>query len=480
MLLNFGSLVGCVGGQTMVDVKGGMSEAEVLLAQIEEACRHLNIAQTTFGRQAVNDGKLVSRLQQGGRVTIQTVNRVHRFIAEQGGPTAHRLRSAITGLEPRFGPEHNFRFYDNRQKYLMFVNTTSEKQMIVSRALQELSLAQPEPPAIRLFDGGSGDGTALARLLRGAHQRYPWLPFYVVAKEISIENVRQMLEKMPDRFQEHPSTVLVVTNLHYADAPWLKPSSPVKASAMAWHEIALDGSTAGEFEEAILRLDPVLERDWQVEISRTSGHPMHKTPSVLVIYRKDQKFVLDSIIPRRGLSRPDFDFVLLSHPYRARASLEFKAGQIIAPLVRALRPNGRLLGVQSHGQDAGMEVIQSIWPRENPFQHGRSELLSAVSDLLGGDSRYFEFHDDPDEAALFKYHMRNLATEIDPEAEIGSSTILSAWNAASYVAQIEDARLAAVMNQDAYLEATKATLRKHGGLWFSNESFVISRRAALG
>ncbi len=162
MLLNFGSVAGCVGGQTMVDVKGGMSEAEVLLAQIEEACRRLNIAQTTFGRQAVNDGKLVSRLQQGGRVTIQTVNRVHRFIAEQGGPTAHRLRSAITGLEPRFGPEHNFRFYDNRQKYLMFVNTTSEKQMIVSRALQELSLAQPEPPAIRLFDGGSGDGTALA------------------------------------------------------------------------------------------------------------------------------------------------------------------------------------------------------------------------------------------------------------------------------------------------------------------------------
>ena len=213
--------------------------------------------------------------------------------------------------EPRYGPEHNFRFYDNRQKYLMFVNTTSEKQMIVNRALQELSLVQPEPPAIRLFDGGSGDGTALARLLRGAHQRYPWLPFYVVAKEISIENVRQMLEKMPDRFQEHPSTVLIVTNLHYADAPWLKPSSPVKASAMAWHEIALDGSTAGEFEEAILRLDPVLERDWQVEISRTSGHPMYKTPSVLVIYRKDQKFVLDSIIPRRGLSRPDFDRQML-------------------------------------------------------------------------------------------------------------------------------------------------------------------------
>jgi len=35
----------------------------------------------------------------------------------------------------------------------------------------------------------------------------------VVAKEISLEDVRLGLEKMPDRFFEHPHTVLVVTNL---------------------------------------------------------------------------------------------------------------------------------------------------------------------------------------------------------------------------------------------------------------------------
>lgn len=167
-----------------------MMEAEVLLAQIEEACRQLKLAQTTFGRRAVNDGKFVSRLRQGGRVTMQTVERVHRFIAEQGGPSAPMLRSAIIGADARPRPGHSFRFYDNRQKYLMFVNTTSEKQMVADRALEQLTHSQPEPPAIRLFDGGTGDGTVLMRLLRGAHRKYPWLPFYVVGKEISIENVR--------------------------------------------------------------------------------------------------------------------------------------------------------------------------------------------------------------------------------------------------------------------------------------------------
>jgi len=457
-----------------------MTDAETLLAQIDEACKRLRIAQTTFGRLAVNDGKLVSRLQQGGRVTIQTVNRVHNFIAQQGGPSATNLRSAISGIEAARSPVQNFRFYDNRQRYLMFVNTTSEKHLIADRALEQLDFAQPEPPAIRLFDGGSGDGTALARMLRGAHRRYPWLPFYVVAKEISIENVRLMLEKMPDRFQEHPATVLVVTNLNYLDAPWLKPSSPIKASAMVWHEVALDGSTAGEFEEAIASLQPVLDRNWQVEVSQASGYPVQQTPAVLVIYRRDQRFVLDSIIPQRGLARADFDFALLSHPYRAKAPIEFKVRQIIAPVVRALRPNGRLMGVHAYGHDPGLDVVRAIWPDEDPFQHGRRELMEAVRAELGSHARNYHFHELTDDEALFRYSIRMLPNEIVGEREIGVSTLLAAWNAASYVGQIEDARLEAVFNRNLYVDATRDVLRAQGGLWFNNETYIVSRRAELG
>lgn len=469
-----------LGDDAAAATQGAMTDAETLLAQIDEACRRMRIAQTTFGRQAVNDGKLVSRLQQGGRVTLETVNRVHRFIADKGGPSATNLRSAIKGIEHSVDPVHGFRFYDNRQKYLMFVNTTSEKQMVADKALEQLTFAQPEPPAIRLFDGGSGDGTAFARLLRGAHRRYPWLPFYVVAKEISIENVRLMLEKMPDRFQEHPATVLVVTNLNYADAPYLKPSSPVAASAMAWHEIALEGSTAGDFEEAIAALQPVIDQNWQVKVSQESGHPVTQTPAVLVIYRKDQQFVLDSIIPRRGLARADFDFVLLSHPYRARAPISFKAGKVVAPLVRALRPNGRLLGIHGYGHDPGLELVRSVWPGENPFVTGRADLMEAVEQELGGQSRNYRFHDLSDAEAVFRYQIRMLATEIAPEGEFGMSTVLAAWNAASYVAQIEDARLSAILNRNRYVDATREILQLHKGLWFNNETYIISRRAELG
>jgi hypothetical protein len=44
------------------------------------------------------------------------------------------------------------------------------------------------------------------------------------------------------------------------------------------------------------------------------------------------------------------------------------------------------------------------------------------------------------------------------------------------VGQIEDARLEAVMSNRRYLEITCQVLQKHGGLWFWDESYVISRR----
>jgi hypothetical protein len=58
---------------------------------------------------------------------------------------------------------------------------------------------------------------------------------------------------------------------------------------------------------------------------------------------------------------------------------------------------------------------------------------------------------------------------------IGTSTAFAAWNAAIYVAQVEDDRLAGV-SDTRYLEVTRDVLREHGGLWFYDESYVISRR----
>ncbi|HKZ68952.1 MAG TPA: hypothetical protein VJ020_02670 [Anaerolineales bacterium] len=367
-----------------------------------------------------------------------------------------------------------FRFYDNRQKYLLFVNTCSEKWVIAQRVAMELAHIHPRPPAVRLFDAGAGDGTVLARVMRAMHRRFPTLPFYIVGKEISLEDVRLTLEKMPDRFFEHPATVLVMTNLYYREAPWLVPNSMTAATSLAWHELALTGTTGHEFEEQITALGPFLSENWRAAPHPATGNPIYQRPTVLVIYRDDHRFLLDPLIPRRGGTRADYDLVIASQPYRARAPLEFKASRVIAPLARALGPGGRLLGIHSHGHDPGLEILQGLWPGEDPFQHNRHQMLKAIKQSIGPAAHRLRFDAFSDSRALFRYHMHTLPTEI--AETIGTSTLFAAWNAAIYVGQVEDARLESVLADRRYLDVTREVLQKHGGLWFWDESFVISRR----
>src|SRR5262245_2858447 len=99
--------------------------SEALLREIAEYCRQAGIAASTFGRLAVNDGKLVSRLRLGGRVTTETADRLRAFMAEQsppavnGSPAEAAAPVVLPPLAPPIaGDARNFRFYDNRQKYL--------------------------------------------------------------------------------------------------------------------------------------------------------------------------------------------------------------------------------------------------------------------------------------------------------------------------------------------------------------------------
>jgi hypothetical protein len=462
---------------------------EIILREIADFCRKTGLAESTFGRRAVNDGKLASRLRNGGRITTDTLDRIRAFMTE-GGREPSALRPEIIermpmavplkppppprpALEPG-DPQRNFRFFDNRQKYLLFVNTCSEKWVIAHRVTLELANIHPRPPAVRVFDAGVGDGTVLARVMRAMHDRYATMPFYIVGKEISLEDIRLTLQKMPDRFFEHPASVLVLTNLAYADAPLLTVKSMNAAATLVWHELALTGNSAHRFEQQITDLEPFLAENWKAHVSPKTGNPVYDRPVVLVIYREDHKFLLDSVIPRRGAVQASYDLVIASQPYRARAPLEFKAKRVIAPLARALGPGGRLIAIHSHGNDPGLEIIQKVWPGDSPFTTDRHQIMKAVKQELGPAGRDLNFNAYADNRSLFRYDMHTLPSEVS--GSIGTSTLFAAWNAAVYVAQIEDDRLSDAVGDPRYIEATREVLHERGGLWFYDESYVISRR----
>ena len=60
-----------------------MSKDQLLTAVIE-FCKEHKMAESTFGRKVVNDGKFVSRLRTGARVTPETFEKVKKFINSSG------------------------------------------------------------------------------------------------------------------------------------------------------------------------------------------------------------------------------------------------------------------------------------------------------------------------------------------------------------------------------------------------------------
>src|SRR5436309_7735429 len=103
----------------------GAMKAQELLQQIAEYCRHTGLAESTFGRRAVNDGKLTVRLRNGGRITTETLDRIRAFMddnrmtASARPAVVDRAREARQVPAPpsapagggRHDPQRNFRFF---------------------------------------------------------------------------------------------------------------------------------------------------------------------------------------------------------------------------------------------------------------------------------------------------------------------------------------------------------------------------------
>lgn len=370
-----------------------------------------------------------------------------------------------------------FRFYDNRQKYLLFVNTCSEKWETAKRIELELEHINPVPPAFRLFDAGMGDGTVLSHVMRALHRKFSNIPFYIVGKEISLEDVRLSLDKLPDRLFEHPATCFVATNLYYFQAPWLSLKNKGDDKDINWIFMELEGEHSHEFAEQITAAQKDIANQWQARTNVNTGNHAYEKPTVLVIYRKDQKFLLDSVIPKPGDIKADFDLVIASQPYRARVPVSFKIKNVVAPLAKALTSGGRLIGLHSHGGDPGLEIIREVWPGENPFHTDRFHIRDELQALFPEVADECHLVENNQEEAIFRYEMHTLPDEISEHpAGIGTSTLLAAWNAASYVAQIDDERLEEAIAGSHYLDATRAKLAEHSGLWFKNESYTFVKQ----
>jgi len=325
----------------------------------------------------------------------------------------------------------------------MFVSTCTEKLEVARRVGRELEVIEPGVRSLK--------------------------------KEISLEDVRQSLARMADRFIEHPELVFVVTNMLYREAPSLIPHRPEQRDRLIWREIELEGETSHGFGEQIRACNETLAEDWQVTTSEKTGNPVYNAPAVTIVYRKDRNFLLRPLLPKQDEGARPYELIIASQPYRARTAADVKVRNVIAPLAKSLAPGGRLITVQSSGRDPGMEIVNRIWPGENPFVTPRSALIEEARRQLTEDTQLV-FHNVPDDESIFSYRLHTMAADL--ENNIGTSVSLAAWNAAVYVAQMDEARVEEALRAGEWRQPVREVLEAHNGLWFHDESFVISRKKA--
>ena len=199
--------------------------------------------------------------------------------------------------------------------------------------------------------------------MRSMHGRFPHMPFYIAGKELRLRDARLSLDKVPDRLFEHPATVFVLTNMYYAEARWLTPVRR-RRGGRSGTKSRCEG-LVGEFEAQIAERGPFLT-NWQANVSPRSGMPIYEGPVALVMYRRTTGSCSNRIIPRAGRSEANFDLVIASRPYRAN----------LGQFPRQTHPSPTPAGVAGRGapdwyslprSGSGLEIIQAVWPGENPF-----------------------------------------------------------------------------------------------------------------
>ena len=363
-----------------------------------------------------------------------------------------------------------FRFFDSRQKYLLFVTTTNEKNILAERITSLVKSIIPKKPALKIFDAGLGDGTLLMNVLRNCHREFPSIPFLICGKEISMEDVRLTIEKLSDRFVEHPNMVFVVTNLHYTEASSLSSKDVDKQKNINWDIVKLKGNSSFEFNQQLNRLDNILKKNWQVERHKISGNTTYKDPSVLIIYRQDYEFSLEQIIPAKNNVYNNFDLIIASQPYRSRIAAKQKVDYVIKPMVKSLSKGGKLFIAHSFGNDAAMEIISKVWPNENPFPNLGKEIIKQVKNE---DENNFLDGIKFNTPEILKYNLRALPNEI--ENGISTSLLFSSWNATTYVGQISNKKILEAENNNNYINNVHEVIKKYDGLWFNDEIIVAER-----
>ncbi len=459
-----------------------------LVAEVRNFCARHGIAESTFGRHAVNDGKLVSRISSGSWIEEETARRVHDFmkradrgeVALRGRPKRKKSDSNATKMAELISGESSvrtpgsFAFHEQRQRFHIFANTTNGSWVVADRVAAELADLSPGPDGFRLLYAPMDNGIILTRTLRALHALHPDVPVLVVMKGRGLEDLRNTMGRLVDRIAEHPLSAFVMTNMYLREAVDLTKRSMDNPKEVAWRDVGLEGRRSYDFQVQVAGLYGELAKEWLVHQGE-DAQPVYAVPSVVAIYRSDRKRELRHILPTPGDPELRYNYALLNHPYLHSHTMTFRLNYVLGPVFDRLADGGRMTVIQGYAKDPAHEIVGRIWPEQALPVISRYDIIRELRKALAG--RRFTVSGLTDTRALFRFDMHTLP--VLEGHNLGTQSLSTAFNNAVYFAQVrEDLIQEAIHEGRRYLEFTEQVLRENGGLWFVNEAFSVTRKCA--
>ena len=317
-------------------------------------------------------------------------------------------------------------FFDSRDKYLSFVNSTNEKSSIAFKLSTYFKKTKINTDAFRIFDAGTGEGTIIATLLCAAHEKFPEDPIFVIGKEISVDDIDNLLSFLADRFYEHKNLIFCITNASYNDF------NKQNLTKIKYMKKELKGKTSFSFTKQLMRMNSLIKKNWELKEDNRSTLLKPKQKTLIAIYRDDQKIALDHLIPSKITNIPiKFDFIIASQAFRLRSPYKRTMRLIIQPLLKMLESKGQFFLIYSSGNDFTKKMLKYFFPNLKPFQYN--------------DPKEFikEVNKDKLNKKLFKISLTSLMytfinMSLTSKKRFSPMNSLGLWNAITYVGQISE------------------------------------------
>ena len=359
------------------------------------------------------------------------------------------------------------RFFDDRLKYLSFIQNTSEKRAISLELAPYIASMPKNRTFLRILDAGTGDGTIKSNVIKTFHKHHPYTSLLITGKEISYEDLKNTLEKMPDRFVEHPNLLVTMTNVKFSELGDIESNNKIKDKKVKAYNLILKEDNSYDFHNQMNKLNNFIKKYWGIEIdnkSRTS----YSHPCIIRIYREDHKRYLEPF-HSNDYENSNYDLIIASQAYRAASAAKTKVKNVIAPLMRLLNRSGRLLVTHSCGGDSVEKIIKVAWKDRDPFPNNAKDIIDYLKNNPVGENNKYSFS----KPKFYTFHFKRSPDQT--VSELFGHGLDAKWANILYIGQIPEKEIQEIEKSPAAHKKIKNAISKEDKMFFRNEIFSIKK-----